>query len=212
MSISQSPNDLMHESGNELLAIKTDVLVCADWLTAHSRVTRLLPSSLDCFFHLGLIFFFLLLLFLSAFYIFYLDLFVLLSFPPTLVLPHLLIHIISRIASRPLPCRSVQAPGGTVNALAVPDEIAGPQLLEQDYWWDLGYGWICEYTQKFEAADQWSYGGKTKSCYSYLALYIFIYFLHSDRQVKFYRHGGCKYSDTKNKPSLDWIKPVFPHY
>lgn len=49
MSISQSPNDLMHESGNWLLAVKTDVLVCTDWLTAHSRVTPLLPSSLDCF-------------------------------------------------------------------------------------------------------------------------------------------------------------------
>lgn len=66
----------------------------------------------------------------------------------------LLCYLISSHSSRPLCCRSIQTPGGTVNAAAIPDESAGPQLLEQDYWWVLGNGWICESTLEFAAAGQ----------------------------------------------------------
>lgn len=104
---------------------------------------------------------------------------------PTHILPHLFIDIISRIASCLLPCRSVQAPGGPVNALAVPDESTGPQLLEQDYWWDLGNGRICEYTQEFEAAGQWSFENNQELwlSFNFLFCYLFI-FVQSDRQVE----------------------------
>lgn len=98
---------------------------------------------------------------------------------PAHIMPRRFIHIISPIPSCPLPCRSVQAPGGTVNALAVPDESAGPQLLEQDYWWNLGNGRICEYTQEFEAAGQWSFESNQELWLSFILFNSFIYFLFS---------------------------------
>lgn len=51
-------------------------------------------------------------------------------FPPSLCF---CTAFISSHGSGPLCCRSIQTPGGTVNASAIPDESAGPQLLEQDY-------------------------------------------------------------------------------
>lgn len=86
------------------------------------------------------------------------------------------ITLLTPLLVLPLPCRSVQAPGGTVNAVAVPDESSGPQLFEQDYWWDLGNGWICEYTQKFEAAGQWSFEKNQELWLSVISLDLCIYF------------------------------------
>lgn len=113
------------------------------------------------------------------------------SAPFSLSFPHTCTASSLHIASRPLPCRSVQAPGGTVNAVAVPDESAGPQLLEQDYWWVLGYGRICEYTQEFEAAGQ----KITKSCD-----YFFFFFLQSDTQ----------YNITGNGAVTTWEPKIYP--
>lgn len=142
----------------------------------------------------------------------YFSLLLFLYHSPTLVLPHLFSHIISRITSLPLPCRSVQAPGGTVNALAVPDESAGPQLFEQDYWWDMGNGRICEYTQDFEAAGQWSFENNQELWLCLLFHCIYLFLFSSVWQTKYYRRWGCNDFGAKNKASPDWIKPIFPHY
>ncbi len=157
--VNQSITKWSHAWEWKLTIGSKDGCISLHWLTncplkSHSS-PPLLPRLFSHLFSSFLTAFLVLFFIVSPYFSLLLFLFSSFIIPPHTLMPHRFIHIISPFASCPLPCRSVQAPGGTVNALAVPDESAGPQLLEQDYWWDLGNGRICEYTQEFEAAGQW---------------------------------------------------------